>query len=160
MLKIVVIINTLDHKNHQDIAARLKRALSDHEVIIFDLNCCMQEHERYYTIRDMRADLIITLDMAGFEMKNIMGVISYDSLKCRMAHLLFDKAYKYSEKLECLQNLSMFTYIRQEEDADEFGKNWPTVPNVMKHCLSGGSADQEAYVRWFEGFLTDAHIAV
>ncbi|MBR6329327.1 MAG: hypothetical protein IKR68_06730 [Lachnospiraceae bacterium] len=155
MYRIIIVTDTSRRPQHAEISRWIKGALDEAETTIFDMNCCMAEHEKFYTIKDSEADILITLDCAGFEMVNIMDVLSYNTLKMPMAHILFERSSAHEEALSHLQNLSMFTYIPGSEDMEEFKAAFPLVPNVKRHELGDGMKGSADYKSWFEDYVNE-----
>lgn len=155
-MKLLIIINTKYNKKHKEMAELFKAALSEYTVDIYDLACEKPEHEKFYDIKAAMGNVGITFDCAGFEMVNITDVLSYNSFTCRMAHIIFDKAYKFDSALSHMQNLSMFTYISEGENIDKVKEKYPLIPNIYKHSLVSAGIDSEQIQEWFKEFCSEA----
>lgn len=116
-MKIVIVINTKQYPSHAQRAALLQTELSEREgyvVTLIDMGTNIPLHEKTYAISNESAKLIITLDMAGFELRNTMESASYNVMHCRMAHLLFGQYKEYEKWLDEIMNFSMFFFAEEK----------------------------------------------
>jgi len=131
-MKILFIINSSRHKKHNKLMNDVKTALeSKHEYLLVDMAANKELHLLYRDIIASHANLVITFDMAGFELRTEGNETSLNLLTQRVVHLLFDKPYKYQAELSEWLNLSHFLFVPADTDIDEFVANHSNIPNVM-----------------------------
>jgi len=155
-MKVLIIIDTKKYKKHKEMAEMFKTALSEHIVDIYDMGCDAPEHEKFYAIKAAMGNVGITFDCAGFEMVNITEVLSYNSFTIRMAHIIFDKVYKFDEALKHMQNLSMFTYVSEGENMEKVKAQYTLIPNLDQHQLKVEALGSEQIRSWFSEFCKEA----
>lgn len=130
-MKIEIVVNTRTHKEHKKIAGILNRIVGEkgYEIIIIDMGAEMPEHEKSRRIKQEWPHLIITCDMAGFELRNTLGYATYRVMPYRMAHILPGEYALYGERLQEPMNFSMF-FFASSVTAKEIKKNHPETENV------------------------------
>ncbi len=119
---------------------------------------------RYAKIRDMAPDVVITFDLAGHVLRTGSDTLSLNNIHARMAHILFHKTDYYGSDLKPRQNLSMFTYIPVDEEADACRERFREVPNISSFVHINYKACNEAehkenalnIAAWWEVFKEDA----
>jgi len=130
-MKIEIVVNTCVYKEHNKITEILNRILREkgYEIIIIDLGADIPEHEKSRMIKQELPHLLITFDMAGFELRNTLDYATYNVMPYRMAHILPGVYTGYSKWLQESMNFSMF-FFASFETAEEIKKNHPEIENV------------------------------
>ncbi len=120
--------------------------------------------DMYFRIEEYRPDVVITFDLAGFELRTSSDTLSLNNIYARMAHILFGSSGNYGADIKARQNLSMFTYIPDGEDCSEFLRRNPLIANVacFKAFDRNAESDEEkekniSSIRaWWSEFKTEA----
>lgn len=135
-MRILLIVDTQKYKYHGELFIDFENALVNHyeddddcSLEVIDISTFSAEYEAYEYISGTHPDLIITLDCAGFDMLTTSGSISYNSIPCRMAHVLLKKRELYSAYLNNRQNFSMYTYFSDECD-EQWNVSHPWITNT------------------------------
>ena len=138
-MKILLIIDTQKYKYHNELYVDFESALvnyfdrhGDNSLIVFDMSVDDSEHEKFSYIKNLCADLIITLDCAGFDMLTTGNTLSYNNLPCRMAHVLTKNDSEFNRYLEYRQNFSMVTYYPEDENMGLRQGKYPWITNVQE----------------------------
>lgn len=85
--------------------------------------------EIYHQIEDSNCDLLISFDCAGFEFRTEINSLAYNTLSCRMAHILFQKMQEYGNCLKQQMNFSMFLFSMFDSDVSAIQEKYPNIPN-------------------------------
>lgn len=143
-MKIAIVINTGEYKRHSKMGEVFFNALREkgYEIKIIDLGKDIPAHEKSGMIKQVQPQLIITFDMAGFELRTTLDSASYNVMPYRMAHILPGEYPLYSKWLQESMNFSMFFYALSET-AEEIKKNHPETENVY-------SVDTFSSPRWWD----------
>ena len=130
-MKVELVINSWIHKEHDKMAKEIVRILreKEYEVVVVDLGTDISAHEISRMIKKEQPHLIITFDMAGFELRTTLDHATYNVMPYRMAHILPGEYRKYSKWIEESMNFSMFFYA-PVKTAEEIKKNHPETENV------------------------------
>lgn len=130
-MKIKIIINNGIYREHKIIAEAFEKELLEkkYEVNIIDLGKDIPAHEKNGMIKQGQPHLIITFDMAGFELRTTLDSASYNVMPYRMVHILPGEYSLYSKWLQESMNFSMFFYATTET-TEEIKKNHPETENV------------------------------
>lgn len=160
-MKTLYLINSKNNNYHCRLAEEF-RSIIPGEVI--DMADGTSLGDRYYEIRDMNPDVIITFDLAGHALRTGSDTLSLNNIYARIAHILFHGSDYYGNDLRPRQNLSMFTYITDDEDISAFRERFPDIPNVAGIAPIYYKADNnderahnhEIIGRWWEEFKKEA----
>ena len=154
-MKVLIVVNSKKYSYHKSAAENLSRGINSiADVAIYDMEPNIASHEHFFAIKDVNPDVLITLDCAGFDMLTTGKILAYNTMPCRMAHIIIDKEYKLKNELSNRMNLSMFAYFAPNHDIDELSKKYPDIPNILKY--NEGLCEDEACSRqWFEDFLKE-----
>lgn len=129
----VIVIDAGKHPEHCKKAERVKDVIAKRcDGVIIDMSEEGALHEKYFRIRACNPTLIVTLDLAGFELLTENDTYSYNMIPCRMAHLLFGKLEEYQEILNGEFNFSMFFYARKEV-CRQIREQFPEICNVNSY---------------------------
>lgn len=128
-----IIIHTSQYPSHTDIAGMLVNTLS-----VFGVSCTVIDigdgdalHKQFGRIKSQSPQLIISLDMAGTEMRTESGRLAYNQLPCRMAYFLLQPLDTYScDRLNQPFNFSMFFFTAGQSDAALLAERYPDLPNI------------------------------
>lgn len=136
-MKILLIIDTKTYKYHNEVFVDFETALvnyfgdsEDDSLEVVDVGIDEAEHVIFNYIKESEPDLMITLDFAGFNMLTTGNAISFNSIPCRMAHVLFKGKDSYSNYLKYRQNFSMFTYFPEGENIDTLKGRYNWITNI------------------------------
>lgn len=159
--KTLYLINTKEYPYHKNIVSDFTKVIPG-EVI--DMSQGSPLHEIYYEIEKKSPNVVITFDLAGFELRTGSDTLSLNGLYARMAHIIFSKKNVNSSNLKLRQNLSMFTYIPEGIGVDEVKRTCPEVPNISNFVQFIYRADnvdehemnQNSIRRWWDDFKRDA----
>ncbi len=155
-MKVVIVIDTAATKNIREKAEFIAGAIMA-ESEVLDMANGRERHENYFYLKSLAPSAVITLELAGFDMKTTGDIIAYNTFTCPMAHVVFDKAYKYADRLSCRQNLSMFTYFNQNESDAEVKKYGQSIPNTCYYA--DDTFDSKAKTAaWFEEFCEESMV--
>lgn len=143
-MKIVIVINTGEYKRHSKMGEVFSNVLREkgYEINTIDLGKDISPHEKSGMIKQVQPHLIITFDMAGFELRTTLDSASYNVMPYRMAHILPGEYSLYSKWLQESMNFSMFFYA-PVKTAEEIKKNHPEIENVY-------SVDTFSNPRWWD----------
>lgn len=142
-MKIEIVINSAIYREHKKIADTFIKILQEKEygIIIVDLGADVPVHEKSQMIKQEQPHLLISFDMAGFELRTTLDYATYNVMPYRMAHILPEEYSLYSKWLQESMNFSMFFYAASKT-AEEIKKNHPETENVY-------SVDAFSNSRWW-----------
>lgn len=132
-VKILLVINTKKNVYHAHIAELLETELvtgKGYQVSRIDMGMGLPLHEKENAIRREQAQLIVTLDLAGFELRNTLECASYNVMSCRMAHLLLGQYQEYRQWLDEPMNFSMF-FFGGEVLCKQIQQKHPLIEHVL-----------------------------
>lgn len=131
-MKTIIVVREEMSSKYRNMTDSFRSALKERsiECHLITVNRKAPLHEQFYAIRDHKSQLIITIDLAGFEFRNELEGLSYNNLPCRMAHLLCDKYEVCPAELNMDLNFSMFFYTASKEQAEKIKEKYPNVENV------------------------------
>ncbi len=162
-MKILFVINSGKFAYHNilysDLAEEFRNFWTDRtgdavELFCVDMNQINTQgkalYELFYEIQDVNADLIVTLDCAGFELRTEGDGLSLNILPSRMIHILCGRKEMFREELSLRQNFSMFLCSMAGES---FGEHIPNVcdfPKVMYKSADAADrmSNREAVREW------------
>lgn len=131
-MKILIIINTSKYPEHRNVGDIFKKAfeVKGYEVKQIDLGPIQKEYVKSGMIENEKPQLLVTFDMAGFEMRTLLEKATYNTMPYRMAHFLLKdyEAYK-KEWLEDDMNFSMFFYA-SEQTGQAIKERHPDIEHV------------------------------
>lgn len=99
---------------------------------VYDMSGLDALYEKFNYIRDYSPNVIISFDLAGFELRTVDNTLSLNGIYCRQANILFQKATVYGQDLMHRQNLSMYTYVCAKDDSDKLKETYREVPNIYR----------------------------
>lgn len=136
-MKILLIIDSKNYKYHNDIFIDFENALvnffedkGDNSLEVIDVGIDEEEHVIFNYIKGLAPDFVITVDFAGFNMRTTGDSLSYNGIPCRMAHYLIRSREAYLSLLNYRQNFSMYTYIQESDDINEWKNKYPGITNI------------------------------
>ena len=83
-------------------------------------------------IRALHPDLLITVDLAGFEQCTLTDNISYNLLDCKQLHLLLHENLPNEPHLKGQLSIAMFFYCAGDAYYDELIRKYPNMPYLKK----------------------------
>lgn len=160
-MKVLYLINSKEYSYHKGMINDFTACISGD---VIDMSCGEYLHEIYYDIEEKSPDVIITFDLAGFELRTASDTLSLNRIYARMAHIIFSKKCLSDRSLKERQNLSMFTYIPNGYNIAEVMNKCPEVPNVFEFVKVSYKADTEPeheenkvnIEKWWETFKREA----
>lgn len=139
-MKLLILINNKNNKYHNELANKFLKIFNEADGQVIDLSSGKPLHEIFYEIKAYKADVIITVDFAGFELVTEDDTLSLNNIHARIVNVLLHGVDCYKKELKYRQNLSMFTYLSKRgiDNVDDFikafRKNHPQIPNVDWFC--------------------------
>ena len=160
-MKILYITDSKKYKYHNEIIGDFL-SVTGGEVL--DLPIDDSREMKYFDVANAKADVIITLDCAGLDFMTVTDTLSLNNLNARMAHIMFHQPSFYGQVLNFRQNLSMFTYVPAEEDAERYRRIYEEVPNILNFCeFDYKACNEEEHLsnraniqKWWDSFKKDA----
>lgn len=83
-------------------------------------------------IKALRPDLLITIDLAGFEQCTLTDNISYNLLDCKQLHLLLHENLPNEPYLKGQLSIAMFFYCAGDAYYNELIRKYPNMPYLKK----------------------------
>lgn len=131
-IKVEIVMNTKLHKEHKPICDLFVKAFQNrnYEVKVIDLEMELLPYEKADLIREGNPQLLVTFDMAGFEMRSTLDRASYSIMPYRMAHVLLNEYEDYEKWLGETMNFSMFFY-GAAKTVEQIHKKHPEIDHVQ-----------------------------
>jgi hypothetical protein len=111
-MNIIVLSNTLKYPYHTQIIKALNTIFftngSNAQIINISDQTPMSELSRQ--LSSLPADIIITLDLAGFELRTLTGECLLNMLPCKVCNILWGNKSEYDKYLTGKLSLSMLFY--------------------------------------------------
>lgn len=87
-------------------------------------------------IRKNGADLLITIDLAGFDRTTFTDGIAYNLLDCKQVHLLLHEQLENEGYLSKMLSIAMFFGCKNKEYAADLRAKYPDIPwlRVLDEC--------------------------
>ncbi len=126
-MKILYLTDTDRYQYHKELAGEFLEITGGE---VMDIPDDGNRQMKFFDVKNAAADVIITFDGTGLDFRTVSDTLSLNNLYARMAHILFHKPSFYEQKILIRQNLSMFTYIPNNEDPASFSGKYEDIPNV------------------------------
>ena len=107
--------------------ACLKNRNTDCEVYCFN-RPGFQDGEIYYGLRRLNPELLITVNLAGFELTTLCDGILYNLLDCKSLHLLTERNLNNEKLLTKQLSISMFFFCWGESFYEYLSAAYPNIP--------------------------------
>lgn len=111
-MNIIILSNTLKFPYHNQIIKALNTIVSTNgssaQVIDISVKTPMSKSSRQ--LSSLSADIIITLDLAGFELRTLTGECLLNMLPCKVCNILWGDKPEYNKYLTGKLSLSMLFY--------------------------------------------------
>lgn len=144
-MKILIVIDTRKRPEHKKTENIYRDILgTENEICIVDMASGKPDYVIFNEIAASDSDLVITFDLAGFNLKTELNTISYNTLTCRVAHILSDMNQP-GDRLDEQLNLSHFMYLPDGTDLSEFAAGHKNIPNVSVAPALG----EDSIRKWF-----------
>lgn len=98
-------------------------------------------------IQSLEADLVITINLSGFEFTTLTGGISYNLWNAKFVHFLLKRSLKNEIILQKPLSISMFFYCAGKEYKEYLLKKYPEIPYLEELSEWEDNADEEAVLR-------------
>lgn len=109
MIKTVIIYDSKKHDALNSSVSMLSERMSTYgDVNLIDVSSFKLLHECFYAIQNHHANLHITLETAGFELKTEADTSSFNIIFGRFFHFITKEKDNYPELLEVENNLAHF----------------------------------------------------
>ena len=164
-MKVVIVYDGQKWQEHLQFSCILRQICEEegYEVALVDLANIQAGYEKKKMIVSHKPDLLVTLDLAGFEMRTLAEKATYNVMPYRMAHILLHKYAEYqTEWLEDDMNFSMFFYAA-EQTATDIMRNHPSIEKVIPLCLDVTTKwvqDQTVLQQLADTIIQDTEIAI
>ena len=89
-------------------------------------------HEVYAAIGS--PDCLFTFDFTGFDILTSGDTLALNGLSCKCFNFVFRGLSQFSKEMKMRQNFSMFTFVKPEENLNEFRNKYFNIPNIYSLC--------------------------
>ncbi len=79
-------------------------------------------------LRELAPDMLLTVDLQGFEHRTLTGNLSYNLLDCKQVHLLLHDNLQNEHFLSGQLSISMFFYCLGQQYFQHLGAAYPDIP--------------------------------
>lgn len=165
MKKIVILMDSKQYSYHSAIADLLLVTLQaeEHSVSILDINSEKHDHLLLAALENFKADILITLDLAGFRFRTQSGESALNMLCTKNLNLVWGDKPEYAPLLERKISLSMLFYDALGTDCG-LPAHYPNLlyykyPARLKEDFASAAdyvQNQEAFHIIWKDFLTEA----
>jgi len=95
------------------------------------------------TIKEKNPELLLTVDLAGFDRVTLADNIAYNLLNCKQVHVICGKTLQNEKALEKALSIAMFFACSSAEQCGQLKERYPHIP-WMK-CMEYWSTQEEIY---------------
>lgn len=92
-------------------------------------------------IKALRPDVLVTVDLPGFEQRTLTDNISYNLLDCGQLHLLLHENLRNESCLAGQLSIAMFFYCAGDTLYDRLTRRYPHLPYLKKLSDGGDKPD-------------------
>lgn len=85
-------------------------------------------------IKKKAPELLITIDLAGFERTTLTDAVAYNLLDCKQMHVIRQEAPKNEKYLAKPLSIAMFFYCIGKERETYLTKRYPNIPWLKELC--------------------------
>ena len=112
MWKIIILTELEKYSYHTTVSRQIQSALASdsHTTNILDISFCMPDHKYLQKINELQPDILITLDLAGFQFRTQAGEIAFNMLPTKNLNLIWGNKPEYAGLLHKKISLSMLFY--------------------------------------------------
>lgn len=131
-MKIIIPIHNSVHQLQLAYAKRLEQAFKymGHQVVLVNLDTANNPLYLQAYIKQENADLLVTIDCAGFELTLLGDDLFYNSLCIPAMHFLVKSPWQLADYLKQRMNFTMEYYTLYEGDKELIEKYFKRVPKV------------------------------
>lgn len=79
-------------------------------------------------VKELSPEVLITVDLAGFEQRTLTDNISYNLLDCKQIHFILNRNLPNERYLEKPLSISMFFYCQDNEYCKYLLEKYPDIP--------------------------------
>lgn len=131
MLNSVIIFNSKKPHSGVSEAKYVSKVISQLcDVTLVDMASSKPLHEYFFELQNYHADLYITIELAGFELKTEADKSSFNIIHGRFFHIIKNEEAQYPELLEVKNNLAHFI-CQTDEDKISFSN---AINHLMKEA--------------------------
>ena len=139
MQRKIIIIQQENRKKKSDIFKNQKIEIHG---MYFDICSIVYSNTLIATLKNLCPDIIITLDLLGFELCTLTDNISYNLLNCKQIHILLHKNLENEKYLLKPLSIAMFFYCFAEDYYECLINKYPELP-YLKSIQRWQSEDWE-----------------
>lgn len=99
------------------------------DVVMLDTS----KEKRPYLSRDIRnekPDLLISYDLAGFELTTLTDGLSYNLIDCRQIHIVSDDKLSNENRLNEVMSINMFFFTKKRGSMAYLKEHYPGIPFI------------------------------
>ena len=89
--------------------------------------------KRPYLSRDIRnehPDILVSYDLAGFELTTLTDGLAYNLIDCRQIHLIKSDKLSNEKRLNEVMSINMFFFTKDRVIEDYLKENYPKIPFI------------------------------
>jgi len=129
-------------KMYRELAKKLADSLSEKSCAVETSTIDAGDKAAVLTInKHKECDLLIVLDMAGFEAETLTGGRSYNLLNCKQVHLLLWDWREREHYMTKPLSMAMFFYVAGRENYDRLKSEYEQLPYLK--LLEGWKSSQD-----------------
>lgn len=131
-MKSIIIVNKLRMKSLEDEVNRLLSFFCEYgESQIIDLGDGIPKEEAFGKIKGEEADLYVTVETAGFDMRMTGNALGFNLVPGRFFHIIYSKAEHYPELTE---RLNISHYIIEMSEKTEWCNRRKLLEEYLKEA--------------------------
>lgn len=91
------------------------------------------KEKRPYLSRDIRnedPDLLVSYDLAGFELTTLTDGLTYNLIDCRQIHIIKSDRLSNEKRLKEVMSINMFFFTKSRKTGDYLKENYPKIPFI------------------------------
>ena len=81
-------------------------------------------------IKNEKPDILLTYDLAGFELTTLTDGLSYNLIDCRQLHVIKNEIPVNKNMLNKIMSINMFFFTNNEELRDRYMAEYATIPYI------------------------------
>lgn len=93
------------------------------------------------TIKEKNPELLLTVNLAGFDRVTLTDNIAYNLLDCKQLHVIIDDNLKNEKELEKLLSIAMFFVCSHQKQCESLKGRYPHIPWI--ECMEGWSTTED-----------------